>query len=486
LGKSVLAVEQGDGPGGYAKAFRRESYVFDPAIHVTAPGFGELDLWDLFLGGLDVADRVELVEPEPFYAVRFPDLSFDAPAGIEPFIEAHVSRFPEEADGIRSFIDACMQITFETQQLSTRLTLKGLEDAVKEFPFMFRYRMTTLREALDEHIGDSRVKAVLAAAWPYVGVPPGRLSFVQFAAMLASLVEKGPRYVEGGFGKLADALATAIEKNGGQLVLNTRVERISLQDGRATGVRLEDGTNIGASTVISNADARQTLEHMVGFEHLPDRFVRRLGRMKPSVSAFAIYAAASLDLSESGLAHETFLYTDWDHDRAFESVLAGRLGGSWLSLPTLRDPGLAPAGEHLVTLTTLMAYDAGAPWSELKDSYAEQMADHVERFMPGFRDATTFLESATPETFARYTLSSEGAIYGWANTPDQSQPKRLPQRTPIDELFLVGHWTEPGSGTLRVIFSGLQVAQSVLSYETPAELLRALGEAPASAGADGG
>ena len=171
-GKSVLAVERSEEHGGYARPFRRGDYVFDPAIHVTPTGFGGLDFWEVYLTVLGIRERVELIKAEPFYGMVFPDLRFQAPPGIEPFIAAHVEAFPDEADGIESFVRACVQITAETQSISTRLTLDDLEAAMKEFPFMFKYRTTTLGEALEEHVGDRACGRCSARRGPTSGSSP--------------------------------------------------------------------------------------------------------------------------------------------------------------------------------------------------------------------------------------------------------------------------------------------------------------------------
>lgn len=473
-GKKVLAVEQGDGPGGYAHAFRRGDYVFDPAVHVTASGFGDLVFWDAYLGALGVRDQVELASPTPFYTVKLPDLQFDAPIGIEEFIEAHVRLFPHEADGIRRFVEVCVQITDETQQVATRLSLSALDEALEQFPLMFRYRTTTVAEALDEFIEDVDAKAVLGGAWPYQGLPPSQLSLVQYGGMIAALAEKGPVYFKGSFQTLVDAFAASLHAHGGELLLNTRATRIEIADGRVTGVVLDDDRVVRAATVVSNADARQTLEELVGLEHLPDALVRRYRRMKPSISAFVLYTATTLDVSELGLAHETFVYPSWDHDQTYRDALEGRLGGTWLSVPTLHDSSLAPEGEHLVVFTSLMPYDIGTPWEEAGERYTELMLEALEAALPGIRDRITYLESATPAALERYTLNQQGAMYGWANTPHQTMPKRLPHQLPVSGLFLAGHWTEPGSSCFRVVFSGVQAAQSILGYATPVELFGAL------------
>ena len=414
------------------------------------------------------------MSPTPVYSVRFPGLRLDAPPGIDEFIEAHALEFPHEAEGIRRFLELCLQITEETQQVATRLSLSDLEQALEQFPLLFRYWTTTLAEALDECIDDPRLKAVLGAAWPYQGLPPSQLSVVQYGGMLAALVEKGPVYFKGSFQTLIDAFAAALLDHGGELLLNTRVTRIMVEDGQVGGVVLDEDRVVRAPVVVSNADARQTLEQLVGLEHLPESLVKRYRRMKPSVSAFVVYAATTFDVTELDVAHETFVYTDWDHDQTYRDVLEGKLGGTWVSLPTLHDPSLAPAGEHLVIFTTLMPYDIGRPWEGADESYTEQMLDALAEVMPGVRDELTYLESASPATLERYTLNQQGAIYGWANTPNQTMPKRLPHRLPIAGLFLAGHWTEPGSSSFRVVFSGVQAAQSILGYTTPVDLFQAL------------
>jgi prolycopene isomerase len=292
--------------------------------------------------------------------------------------------------------------------------------------------------------------------------------------MMAAIMEKGPGYAKGSFQSLVDAFVAAIEQNGGELLLDSRVTAIPIEDGRVAGVVLEDGRAIRSEQVISAIDAKQTLEELVGLDRLPDRLVRRYRRMKPSLSAFVIYAATTLDVRELDLAHETFVYRSWDHEEDFRNVLEHRVGGSWLSLPTLHDPSVAPEGEHLVVFTIFTPYDIGTPWEEARERYTQLLVDEVEALMPGFRDNMTYLDAATPLTFERYTSNQQGAVYGWENTPQQSQPKRLQHRLPIEGLFLAGHWTEPGSSSFRVVYSGLQAASSALGYESSVEFMGAL------------
>jgi phytoene desaturase len=471
LGKSVLVVEQHDGPGGYAHAFRRGEYTIDPAIHWTAQAH-EGGILDAYLRALGVRDRVEFVRSEVQYGVRFPGLASTYPTGVDEFIEAN-ARDTEDPDGFEQFIRVCVDLTHESRAAGIRVGLRDLDDAVKQFPLAFKYRMATAAEVIDEFVHDERARALCGAIWPHLGVPPSRASFSVHAGQLVATLEDGPFYPRGSLQRLADALVTAIEQADGELVYGTSVISIDAARDRITGVTLETGQTVAAETVVSNADGTWTYEHLAGIDALPQGVVRQLRRLTPSISAFLVYVATTLDVRDLG--HEVFLYRHWDHDQTFQDVLAGRPGGMWTAIPTIHDPSLAPPGEHLIVLSSLALYDSGSSWQDDRDRWTELMLDELEAMIPGIRDALTFLDCATPLTLERHTRNLGGAMYGWELTPAQSLGKRLRQRTPIEGLFLAGHWSEPGSGSLRVIYSGIGAAQAITGIDDLPEFLAALG-----------
>jgi phytoene desaturase len=472
-GRRVLVIERQDGPGGNARAFRRDPYTFDPAIHVTAQGFN-IAFLDFYLGALGIGERVELLHAHECFGVDIGDERYRLPVGLEALKNYLAEQFPHEADGVTSFVETCAQTTRESQAPPPRVGLGDLDAVKAQLPMLFKYRRATLTDVLDEHIKDPRAKAVCGAQWPYLGLPPGRLSFMAYAGAWMALVEPGPLYVRGSFQSLADALAACIEDNGGELVLANAATAIELADGRVAGVVLDGGEHVAADVVVSNADARQTFGQLLPVDVLPERFSRRLAKMRPSVSAFVLYSAAKLDPAAQGLAHEHFVYPSGDYDAIFDGVLDGALGGTWFSLPSVHDSSLAPAGEHVIIFSSLMAYDIGEPWEGAKPRYTELMLKAAERALPGYRDAITFADSASPATFQRYTLAADGAVYGWENAPDQTVPKRLDYHTPIEGLFLTGHWTHPGTGSIRCLLSGAQTAAAVAGLENPVELLSSL------------
>jgi prolycopene isomerase len=342
-----------------------------------------------------------------------------------------------------------------------RIGLRDLDQAARQYPTLFKYRNAVLADELDEHLTDARAKAACSAIWPYLGLPPSRVSF-QLFAQLSRAMMRTTSHCRGGFQKLVDALLAGLARNGGTLLLASAVERIEVEAGKAAGVRLGDGRELRAPVVVSNADAHQTLRQMVGLGNLPGPYVRRLQRMEASLSACVLFTATRLDMRQAGAVHEEFVYRHWDHEESCRDVLEGRLGGMWITVPTLADPSLAPAGEHTVTLTSLARYDAGTPWDELKGPQTERMLDELAAAFPGFRDHLSYVDLATPASLQRRCGNHRGAIYGWANIPSQMASKRLGRETPVEGLYLSGHWTDEGPGSFRTILCGTRTADLVL------------------------
>lgn len=469
-GLGVLVVERHDRPGGYAHAFRRGALRFDSAVHLVggcgADGSGGRGLVDRLLRGLGVREACDFVRVDPFYTTTFPGLSLRVPTGIEEFIEAHASRFPSEEKGLRSLVQTCLDVRREAEHATDVHLATDLARLRSRHQTLVRFHRATLADVLRAQIHDVRLAAALATLWPYVGLPPSRASFVYWATMLASYLMEDAWYCRGTFQQLARALVDGFEGMGGEVLLRSIVRRIRVQDGCVRGVVLENGQEIEAPIVVSNADARQTFEELVGQSLLEPRFMLRLARMRPSVSAFVVYAAGRYDADAAGLAHENFLWSGFDHDAHVAAAASGRPDWLTVTVPTLLDPGLAPRGTHQFVLTTLLPYDAVPSWRHGKEQLTDQLLARAEAALPGLRASLSFVEAGSPRTLERYTRNDSGAIYGWEHSAEQVGLGRLPLRSPVSGLFLAGHWTRPGGGIYGVVTSGIEAASAITGLGT--------------------
>ena len=101
--------------------------------------------------------------------------------------------------------------------------------------------------------------------------------------------------------------------------------------------------------------------------------------------------------------------------------------------------------------------------------------DQVEREIPGYRDQLIFMEGALPADDGALHAEHFRRHHGWERSPEQTGANRLARVTPIEGLYLSGHWTQPGGGIAPVTVSGVMTAQLLLGYPEVDDLLRAFG-----------
>ena len=143
----------------------------------------------------------------------------------------------------------------------------------REHPLAVRWMDRPFDELLARHIADPEARRVIRALTGYVSDGRETLTCAQMVPLFGYYFHGG-YYPAGGSGRLADALVEAIEARGGEVRLKTRVARILVEEGRAAGVELADGTRVAASAVVSNADLKRTFLELVDPRQLPQGFSR--------------------------------------------------------------------------------------------------------------------------------------------------------------------------------------------------------------------
>ncbi len=472
-GKQVLVVEQQERAGGFAREFQHGSYNINPALHLIMgcgpAGPAGQGLIDAALSQLGVQDQCEFAVADPFYRIQFPDFQMEVPAGRDAYLEAHQRLFPEEAKGFGNLISLCSQVYQEFVRLPIVPRWRDWALMPVRFPRHTRYVNATLGSVVNRYLSGPRLRAAYAILWPYVGLPPSRVSFLMWATMMASYVEEGAFYCRGGFQGLADALAKGLADHGGELIVGTRVTKIHAASSRVQGVSLENGQQINAPVVISNVDAKRTFQHLLEPGQVPARYMRKLSRLEPSMSVLGLHLATDLDVRALGVPKVTMIMPE-DLESVYTDALSGKVSGLAMHIPTVCDPSLAPPGEHLVILQATLPYGAGDLSPSVRARCAEELLEGAETVLPGLRQRITFVQGASDASHQPYPLHRLGPIYGWAALPRQAGPFRLPNRTPVAGLYLAGHWAQPGHGIWSVVLSGINTARLVLGQDSSAPL----------------
>jgi phytoene desaturase len=467
-GKSVLVLESHDRPGGYTHGFKRKKYHFDSGVHLISgcgsQGYRGGQVIYKVLQALAVEEAIQFINIDPFSHVYFPGLDAALPQSIEVFVDTLTRMFPAEQQGLHALTRLCLQVAEEITIADEVMAEMDYDRAQQLFPALFKYRKATLADVANQFIKDPKLLAVFASNWPYLGLPPSQVSFVYWSPMFIGYMVDGAYYCKGGFQQLANTLVKGLSQCGGEIRFRSPVEKIIIENKRVTGVMV-NGQRLSAPVVISNADIRHTVFEMIGEHYFPFRFIQKIKKMQHSLSIFVVYIATDIDLAALNIAHESFCYQDFNHDHNFACTSNGEI--TWLSItaPTLVDPELAPAGQHLLMLTTLLPYQSTESWQQAKAEYMETMLRIAGRHIPELEDHILFIEGGSPATMLRYTQNHQGSAYGWDVSPSQVGPGRIQNQSPVTGLYFAGHWTSPGGGVYGVSVSGVQAAQKVLGIK---------------------
>jgi prolycopene isomerase len=399
---------------------------------------------------------------DPVYAASFPGLDLAVPSGQEPFLEAHLRRYPNDAAALRRLTELAVDLYLEMQQIPLNPRPLDLVSMPRRFPLTWQYRSATLQDVLDAELTDARLKSACCALWYWIGTPPSRQPFLYWASMMTAFIRDGACYPRGGYQRLADALVIGLEKAGGELLTGIEVSQIVVDRGRVGGVELSNGQRVTTHAVVSTGDPRDTFGRLVARDSLPRRYRRRVRRLTTSLSVYAMYAATDLDVAGLGVHHDTSIYTEWDHDTTWRNGLAGKPSFLSVRIPTLTDPSLAPPGQHIVILKAMAPGASGLGHADDEDRGAS-LIELAGRVLPGLGDHLTYVDRlpAVGDTPGS-PLHLMGPIYGWEAIPSQIAARRLAPRTPIKGLLLAGQWTQPGHGLVTVAQSGLGAARLIL------------------------
>ncbi len=453
-GKKVLVLEKHTKIGGYAHHFKRRDFTFESGIH-SVP-MGDKGFVRHLLKLLDVNEMVETIPFSEMFSVRTPDFHLAMPGDLADMPKFMKDVAPEDSAGIdRMFSDA-----------------RKLYDAIAGPQFKYeggyipedanlvsQFHNSNYAGYLDSVLTNKNLKGLLGGQWPFGGTPPERGGHLFYFMMFSFHAIEGSHFCKGGFATLADALAESIKRNGGEIRTRSEVTSISGSNKRAEVIRLKDGTEITAKTIVSNVSPYLLHRELLS-DDLRGRFMlRRLGNLHPSVSSMIVYLGMKRGFEKVHPKSIVFEYDHTDYTKMFDEIVAGRRFGMdhLISLRSLHDPTL--------TLMNFASASASNSWKEDKKIWADAMLDKAEKLYPGLRGYVEAVEIGSPATFDRYTYNTDGSLYGFENASSMYGEAKMPHTTHLPNLFQVGHWGRPGCGVWNVMSNAYTGVQIMLGRE---------------------
>jgi phytoene desaturase len=484
LGYDVEIVEATEQPGGRASVFLRDGFSFDagPTV-VTAPYLID-ELYTLV--GRDRREHIELMPVDPFYRVEYADGSRFDYVGEEDRILAQIEQMsPGDVDGYRRLAKHCEAIFDIGYTELAHVPFETIGDMFRVAPDMIRLKnYRSVYSLVSSYIKDERLRQAFSFQPLLVGGNPFKTSSIY---MLIHWLERkwGVHFAKGGTAAIVKGLVTLFEEIGGRIRYNSPVGEIRVENGKATGVVLEDGTTIAADIVACNGDPSTVYTKLVDPKWRRKHTDRSVSRKRQSMSLFVIYFGTKKLYPE--IKHHTIILSErykellWD---IFEHKTLPDDFSLYLHAPTRSDESVAPPGhEGFYVLSPVPNQLSGIDWEAKADEYRERILNFLDAtHLPGLKENLVTSFSVDPRYFEGTMRSYQGNAFGIEPVLQQSAYFRYHNRSEdVSGLYFVGAGCHPGAGMPGVITSA-KVLEAVvpklaehekLAIPEPSRVLRA-------------
>jgi phytoene dehydrogenase-like protein len=287
-------------------------------------------------------------------------------------------------------------------------------------------------------------------------------------------------FAAGGVGSLTQTMAAAAKLAGAEIRCGAEVIQIRVKDGRAASVVLSSGDEIPARAIVSNADPKRTLLKLTDPAHLSPDFVMKLqhyrmpgtvAKINLALSGLPSFTALNGSSAAEVLKGRIHIGPEIDYlERAFDESKYGNFSRQpylEVTIPTLSDPSLAPAGQHVMSI-----YMQYAPyklklgdWESQRVALGDTVVKTLSQYAPNLPELILTHQIITPQDLEDTYGLTGGHIFHGELALDQFFTMRplldwARYRTPVHNLYLCGSGTHPGAGLTGG--SGANAAREIL------------------------
>ncbi len=384
----VLLLESHNKLGGFATWFFRENreHVFDISLHGFPVGMIKTcrKYWSK-----EIADSIVQLKD-----VRFVNPQFNIQTDFtkEHYSQVLVEKFGVARETVDSFFNFLANMNFYDNS-----TMTNGELFEKFFP------------------GRNDITRFLMEAITYANGSTLDDPAITYGIVFSNFMSKGVYTFQGGTDVLVGKMKDELLKNNVDIKLQTKVEKIHIENGKAAGVIL-NGKLVKAKVVLSNGNIRSTVLNMVGEEHFPAEFVEKTKAIRLNSSSCQVYMGlkAGAEIPYIGELVFTSSYPVYDPQKLLDIKVSSRTFSVYY--PKESRPQDPNARIAIVSSTNCLYED----WKKLspeeyeaeKSFMIEETLKGLEAFIPDIRDKLEVIEAATPLTVERYTLHQKGASFG--------------------------------------------------------------------------
>jgi phytoene dehydrogenase-like protein len=433
-GRKVLLAEQHFQLGGLATYFKRKQHIFDVALHGFPVGMKKTlrKYWSR-----EMADRIVQVK-----SVRFdnPQFSLDTTFTKEDFTEKLVSVFNIDREIVDAFYDELDNMNY------------------------YDDRSMTNRELFDKYFpGRNDVVRLLMEPITYANGSTLDEPAITYGIVFSNFMSKGVYTFLGGTDMMIDMMKCELRKNGVDIAMSSRVEKIILEDKKVKGAVI-NGRKIEAKAVLSNGNLLSTIHEWAGDSNFSDDFMDKVKQVRLNNSSCQVYIGLKPGESFDYIGDLLFTstYPTFEPAKLLDTDMTSKTFSIYY-------PDIRPGSTDYTVVASMNAnYADWAGYSDEEYKQAKQkMIDDtivaLDKYIPGIADKIDYTEAATPRTFRHYTLHRGGSSFG---TKFEGLDVSMNLHKEISGLFHVGSVGIIMSGWLGAANYGVIMANDVDKYLT--------------------
>ena len=416
---------------------------------------------------------VDIVPVSPFYRIYFTDGTFfdydgDYQNTIDQILALTSSQ--EEVEGFKRFHQEALEV-FQRGFLQLGFTHFSTPwDMISVIPDLLNLDVVrTLFGYVQKYFKHEKTQQVFSFEPLLIGGNPYSVPAIY---VMIHFVEKiwGVHYAMGGTGKLVNGLVQKFEELGGSIRYNSEVEKLLIENGKATGVILKNGERIESTIVCSNADYAHTYNQLVQQPKLINSPFKVKHLTTYSMSLFVIYFAFKHDPNiPLALRHHNIILSGQYEEELEALFKTGDLHpkfSQYLHIPTYTDPSMAPKGYHTAyTLVCVPNKKIGNhDWDNISEQFSEKVLTFIEEkgYIPQLKKRLVHTSFINPNYFESTLNSIYGNAFGVAPLLRQSAFFRPHNASgDIINLYCVGASYQPGAGVPAVMMSAKMTAKII-------------------------
>ena len=466
-GIATTLIEQRAQLGGRAGQIIDSGYTFDtgPSL-ITAPPLLE----EVFQSaGRRLENYVTLVPLDPFYRVWFHDGTYLDYRSDLAQMKASMAQFdPHDANRLEDFFSKLKPIyeSVITEGLGAR-PFDSLRMMAAFAPRVIRLgAWQPVARFVRQHFRNWRHQFLYSFHPLFLGGSPFRAPSI-FLMIPYLEKEGGVWYANGGMYSLVKGFAQLFQDIGGQVRLQTAVQRIVVSEEKGsrpkvTGIQIYDKqkntrSSLSADIVVSNADVKHTYNKLLNHVACKRWTNSRLKKIHQSMSCFLLYLGVRRKYPQ--LSHHTIIlgprYKGLVQDIFDRKILSDDFS-MYLHVPSRTEPAMAPLkGESIYILVPVPNLASGTDWGLTTELMTDRVISALEKW--GLEELRTSIEvqhAFTPNDFESQYNSTLGNAFGIEPRITQTAWFRPHNRSEdVEGLYLVGAGTHPGAGVPGVVLS---------------------------------